>query len=574
MNNGRAGLPNAADLLALTGQAAYEWDLSSDLIEWSEDFGALAGLDAKSSWKSGRDFDAMVSSASGQSRRAAVFSGQSTPAGDGSNRFQCVYAIHERHVLEGGPVWLEDTGAWVADETGKPGRVMGVVRVINERRKREDQLRRQSDFDDLTGLPNRRYMEFRLGQTIDECMRNGEQAALIVVGIDRMDLINDFYGFPVGDEVLRKAGAMLAKTLRSDDLIARFSGAKFAVLAKNVSGSDLYTASRRYIDVLSRNMIKTSGGPVALNPIIGACQLPRHARSVSEAVGACFSAAQQASRDKHGRIAIYDPSPERQARSRAEAKLAANIVKMLDKDRLRLAYQPIVAADSGKIAFHEALLRMEGDDGKILGAGSFLPLAEQLGFMRIIDSRVIDLSMDILCTYGSAKLSINVSHATAEDPDWISRLLARLQSAPDVAKRLIIEITESHAASDLKTARKFVSLLKELGCRIAVDDFGAGYTSFANLRSLPVDIIKIDGTFARDIASNQQNQIFIRSLLELARAFEVQTVVEWVENEETARLLAEWGVDYLQGHCFGPASIANPWTEAEESAVPRLAVAS
>lgn len=561
------------DLLGLTGQASYEWDLATDRLAWSAEFDRLAGLKNQLAAQRGRSFETLVSSEAGQSRHSAVFSGAAGIRAGEPVHYQCIYALGEEHVASGIALWLEDTGAWFADKNGRPLKARGVVRVINERRKREEQLRRRSDHDDLTGLPNRRFLEFRIGQSIERCMAEGTHAALLVVGLERMDLINDFYGFPAGDEVLRLAGEMLAKTLRSDDVIARFSGAKFAILLSGISGSEVYTASRRYLEVLSRAVIKTSAGPVALNATIGACQIPRHGRTVSDAIAACFAASQSARKDKHRRIALHDPSPERLERSREDAKLACNVVDMLEQGRLRLAYQPIVAAKTGKIAFHEALMRMEGEDGRIIGASAFLPLAEKLGFMRVIDARAIDLAMDTLCTYPQAKLSINVSHASTEDPDWLSRLMLRLQGQPGAAERMIIEITESQAASDLGTAQKFVSILKGLGCRIAVDDFGAGYTSFANLRSLPVDIIKIDGTFARDIAKNQQNQVFIRSLLDLANAFQVQTVVEWVENSETAALLAEWGVDFLQGHCFGQASIACPWSNKDTPQKPPLALA-
>ncbi|MCU0790486.1 MAG: EAL domain-containing protein, partial [Nitratireductor sp.] len=197
--------------------------------------------------------------------------------------------------------------------------------------------------------------------------------------------------------------------------------------------------------------------------------------------------------------------------------------------------------------------------GSTVEAGEFLPLAERLGFMRIVDSCALDLAMDTLQTFPNARMSINVSNASAEDPDWLSKLAMRLRSAPDIAPRLIVEITESHAAADLGETRKFVSLLKDIGCMVAVDDFGAGYTSFSNLKALPIDIIKIDGSFARNLPDDRQNQVFIRSLLDLAGAFGVKTVVEWVENDATARLLASWGVDFLQGHRYGHATTACPF---------------
>jgi len=568
MGRNRADDQRAAvnELLAQTGQASYEWDILSDKLVWSENFCGLAGLTGDAAIETGRGFEAVLSSDGGQSRYGVIFAAEPAEAGTPSP-FQCTYALAADHVRGGQPVWIEDTGVWFANETGKPARARGVVRVVSERRNREDQLRHRSDHDDMTGLPNRRLLEMKLGATIEECLRGDGRAALLVLGIDRMDLINDFYGFDVGDEVLRHAGQIIASKLRSDDVVARFSGAKFGVLLRECSGIEIYTAGRRFLDALRKDVIKLAAGPVSINATIGACQLPRHATGVNEAVAAAFAAHRVARSEGNSRISIYDPDPDKRIRRRQDAELATRVIESLEKGAMRLAFQPVVEAQTGRVAFHEALMRIEREDGVIMGAGSFLPLAEKLGFMSGIDIRAIDLAIDTLCTYPQSRLSINVSNASAEDPEWLSKLARRLQSSPGAASRLVVEITESHAASDLAEAQKFVSILRSIGCKIAVDDFGAGYTSFANLKALPVDIIKIDGTFAKDLDTNKQNQVFIRSLLDLARAFDVKTVVEWVENTATARMLADWGVDYLQGHCFGQASIACPWGGEDESYV-------
>lgn len=555
----QAGDLDTDTLLSLTGQARYEWDIASDQLVWSDNFFSLTGLHNIEAARHGRGFETLLGAESGQSRFAMVFSGtQGHPAGR-PVPYQCVFCLNPEHIENGVPVWIEDIGAWIPDGAGRPVTARGVVRVVTDRRSREDMLRRRSDHDDLTGLANRRFIEFKVGEALEECAKDNSRAVLMLVCIERMDLINDFYGFGVGDEILRIAGEMLAKKLRADDLIARFSGAKFAILLRNCSGSEVYSASRRFVETLSRNLVKTSKGPVSLSATIGACQLPRHARTIKEAVAACFSAAARARQDKKQRIAVHDCDPEKIGRAREDAEIATKVIESLEKGKMRLAFQPVVEARSGRIAFHEALVRIEDDDGSIIGASTFLPIAEKLGFMRVIDGNALDLALDTLQTFPQARLSINVSNASAEDADWLSKLASRLQAAPTLASRLIVEITESHAASDLAESQKFVSILRSVGCQVAVDDFGAGYTSFANLKSLPVDIIKIDGSFAKDLANNQQNQVFIRCLLDLARAFDAKTVVEWVEDPETAALLSQWGVDYLQGHCFGAASLACPW---------------
>lgn len=558
-----SGFDSADDLLALTGQAGYEWNISEDRLSWTRNFSELVRLRNADFARSGRGFETAVSAESGQSRYGAIFARAGHEELDGPQRYRCVYAIAGEHLAGGEAIWLEDTGVWYPGDGGRPVRAKGVVRIVNEQKSREEALLRRSDFDDLTLLPNRRYLEARVGEAITECASENSRAALLIISIERMDLINDLYGYTVGDEILKLAGERLSARLRSEDTIARFSGSKFGILLKQCQASEVYSASRRFIEVLSRDLIPTSAGPVLLNATVGACELPRHARTTQEAMAACFSASQTARRDKKLRFAVHDSSPARLIQTRSDAHLATRVISAIQAGNMRLAFQPVVAAATGRVAFHEALIRMVDGDGRIVEAGEFLSLGERLGFMRIIDVCALDLAIDTMQTHRQARLSINVSNASAEDPDWLSKLAMRLRAAPDIAPRLTVEITESHAASDLDETRKFVALLKDIGCAVAVDDFGAGYTSFSNLKALPVDIIKIDGSFARDLSRNRQNQVFIRSLLDLAGAFGVKTVVEWVENEETAALLTSWGVDYLQGHQFGHASTASPFVLAD-----------
>lgn len=233
---------------------------------------------------------------------------------------------------------------------------------------------------------------------------------------------------------------------------------------------------------------------------------------------------------------------------------------------MRLAYQPIVSAKSHRVAFHEALIRMVDRSGKLVEAGSFVGIASRLGLIRRVDFSAMELAVETLNTYPEAVLSLNVTNETAVDPEWLSTLATSIANNPDIAPRLIVEITESHAAENLDESIRFVRTIQDLGCRVAIDDFGAGYTSFANLKHLPVDIIKIDGMYVDDLANSIENQVFIKSLLELAKTFSMEVVVEWVSDDETAQLLKEWGVDYLQGQSFGAALVTTPWNSKPEQA--------
>jgi EAL domain-containing protein (putative c-di-GMP-specific phosphodiesterase class I) len=215
---------------------------------------------------------------------------------------------------------------------------------------------------------------------------------------------------------------------------------------------------------------------------------------------------------------------------------------------------------------------MTDQAGEIVAAGHLIPIAEKLGLVRLIDRAVVQMTVAALSKYPDARLSFNVSGTTATDPRWYVQILEILESNRRVCDRLIIEITETVALGDLRETIKFVEQLRGLGCAVAIDDFGAGYTSFRNLRAMPVDVLKLDGTFCSNLSGNGDNQYFVRSLIDLARTFGLRTVAEWVENEEDAALLRSWGVDMMQGNLFGDAQLTPPWTAGEDGATPADAV--
>ncbi len=262
---------------------------------------------------------------------------------------------------------------------------------------------------------------------------------------------------------------------------------------------------------------------------------------------------------------------EEQRRSyRANMELGEQVTEAIKDERLVFAYQPIVDAVSHEVRYHECLLRMYSPDGELIPAGQFVPVVERLGLMRALDRRALDLTLRDLEANPDVTLAFNISGVTAADRGWLRTLIARLKDRSDLASRLIVEITETAALHDLEDSARFVSIIRDLGCRVAVDDFGAGYTTFRHLKALPVDVVKIDGSFVRNLADNKENQLFIRNLLSLARAFNLVTIAECVENLEDAEILASEGVDLLQGYYFGKPDVAPAWRAARP--IPALGI--
>ena len=228
----------------------------------------------------------------------------------------------------------------------------------------------------------------------------------------------------------------------------------------------------------------------------------------------------------------------------------------------------MVAARSREPAFYECLVRMEQGDGQVLLAPDIVPVAERLGLIRLVDHRILELVIAELIASPYVQLSLNISPETTMDPDWSGTIESLMRSHPGVAERLIVEITETVAIQDIDDVRGFVTRLKNFGSKIAIDDFGAGYTSFRNLRKLGVDIVKIDGAFVQNIARSADDRAFVQTLIDLARRLDIKTVAEWVQDEEAAMMLREWGCDYIQGRLIGLASPDRPWSAGPEKAIP------
>jgi EAL domain-containing protein (putative c-di-GMP-specific phosphodiesterase class I) len=212
-------------------------------------------------------------------------------------------------------------------------------------------------------------------------------------------------------------------------------------------------------------------------------------------------------------------------------------------------------------------MRIRRTDGSLIAAGDIVPIAERLGLVRLLDHRVIELVIDEMIGTPALQASFNVSTTSTTDPDWWAGLGSLLRSHSGVAERLTVEITESAAIQDIDETRGFVARVKDLGCRIAIDDFGAGYTSFRNLRKLGVDIVKIDGAFVHDMMRSEDDRAFVRTLVDLAKRLQLTTVAEWVQDEAAATTLQDWGCDYLQGALIGLASTERPWIAAAAKAI-------
>jgi diguanylate cyclase (GGDEF)-like protein len=562
-----AGLPKLelGEICASVEAVPYVWRLDSDELIWGAQACAVLGVPDLAGIASGRSYGQLVDAQDGRSRFDAVVNSGSKDGGTGV-RYEVQYAL--RLTAESAPLhWIEDSGRWFAGPDGRPLYAHGFVRAIDARHEQEQQLAYLSRFDALTGEMNRWHMSAVLKSTLEQAIKLRSSCGFMLAAIDNLGRINEAYGFNIADEVIAAIAARLRSQLRGKDHLGRFSGNKFGIILNNCTPDDLLVAADRLLSGARDNVVQTSAGPVAVTVTIGGVTAPRHARAVHEVLARAQDALDSAKAKRRGSFQAYRPNPERDQQRKENVRATEEIIQALNDRRLFLVYEPVVAIGTRQPAFYECLMRVRRDDGSLLAVNEVIPLAERLGLVRLLDHRVLELVLDEMKTAPDLHASINLSAASTVDPDWWSSLGAALRADPDIGPRLTVEITETTAIHDIDDTRGFVARVKDLGCRIAIDDFGAGYTSFRNLRRLGVDLVKIDGAFVQNLRRSEDDRAFVHTLIDLARRLGLETVAEWVQDEEAAAILADWGCDYLQGALVGLATTDRPWMRS-----PRIAV--
>ena len=550
-------------ILASLGQAAFVWDIATDAIVWSDDIDEVFPEIPGGSLASGTEFAKLIEPE--RSIRLDALS-QSAPLHGGAAHYRIEYGV--RTSISAPVLWIEESGCWFAGPDGRPVRAQGVIRINNERHARDEQLLKLSRHDALTGELNRSHLIAGLAESIEEAQRFRTTCAFLLISVDHLARINDAFGFDVADGVISEVARRIRARLRGGDVLGRFSGNKFGLILKNCTVDDMNIAADRFLAAIRDEVVPTKSGPVSVTVSIGAVSVPRYARDADEAINRAQEVLDSVKRRRAGSFTAWRPNVERDAQRRVNIRVTDEIVTALNERRIVMAFEPVVAARSGQTAFYECLIRMEQDDGRVLLAPDIVPVAERLGLIRLVDHRVLELVVEELAVAPDVQLSLNISPDTTMDPDWWSSIESLMQAHPGVGERLIVEITETVAIQDIDDLRGFVTRVKNFGGRIAIDDFGAGFTSFRNLRKLGVDIVKIDGAFVQNIARSADDRAFVQTLIDLARRLQIKTVAEWVQDEESAVMLREWGCDYIQGRLIGLASPQRPWSVATETVLP------
>jgi diguanylate cyclase (GGDEF)-like protein len=551
----RGADPNG--ILASIGLVPYDWRIDTDTLSWGANAAEVLQVRDVSGMATGRGYASLLDPKNTSTRYDAVMDvgGRDYGAGVPYQTEYCLLTGPDGTT----PLWVEDNGRWFAGPDGRPARAHGVVRAVTERHQNEQQLTYLSRFDRLTGEMNRNALTETLTTTLEEALKFRGSCGFMMIAVDNLARINESYGFGVADEVIAAVGRRLRSRMRAGDMLGRFSSNKFGVVLKNCTPDDLTMAADRFLAAVREDVVQTANGPVAATITIGGVAAPRHARTVAEILAHAQESLDTAKAKRRGTFIAYRPNVELEALRQENVRSTDKIITALNERRILLAFEPVVTTSGRRAAFHECLMRIRQTDGSIVAATAVVPVAEQLGLVRLIDHRVMELVVGELLATPDIRVSVNVSPDSIGDPEWWSAFSARLRSRPGVAQRMILEITETAAIHNVDETAGFVTRAKDLGCRIAIDDFGAGYTSFRNLRRLGVDMIKIDGAFVQNLTRSDDDRAFVQTMIGLGRSLGLETVAEWVQDEQTAAMLAGWGCDYLQGDLIGRAAIERPW---------------
>jgi diguanylate cyclase (GGDEF)-like protein/PAS domain S-box-containing protein len=463
---------------------------------------------------------------------------------------------------DGRRIPVEDSSAPIWSHDGAVLGAVTVFRDVSHERRLAHQLSWQASHDSLTGLVNRRAFEAAVAGALHSAKEEGHRHALLYMDLDRFKAVNDNCGHEAGDVLLQTLARLLLSHMRESDVLARLGGDELGVLLQYCP----LERAQRLADALRqtvRDFRFVWGERVfELGISVGMVEISEDSKSTSELLVAADQACYLAKEHGRNRVHLYRESDVMLARRQGELQWIARLNEALARDGFRLFAQPIVPlnADSEAASDHqEVLVRIIGDEGRMILPGAFIPAAERYDLMGPLDRWVVThVCRHIRAERARAQAppavySVNLSGVSLGDDGMLDHIVAAFEDNAIDPAQLCFEITETAVVSNLPKAQEFIASLRALGCHFSVDDFGSGLSSFGYLRSLPVDYIKIDGAFIRDIAGNDINRALVKAINEVGHVMGIRTVAEFVEDDPTLDAVRALGIDYAQGYALGEA---------------------
>ncbi len=461
--------------------------------------------------------------------------------------------IEFRVLSEKGEIHVHEIGEPIIDESGAVIRTFGTLQDITVRKQTEEQLSYQASHDALTGLINRYEFERRAERLLSTTRRDEDKHALCYLDLDQFKVVNDTCGHVAGDEMLRQLSTVLQNTVRHRDTLARLGGDEFGVLMEHCSLDNAHRVAKSLLNAIHDYLFLWEEYSFKVGVSIGLVPITTSITNLTELLKDADAACYMAKDKGRNRIHIYHADDTEIAQRHGEMQWVTRIQDALDEGRFCLYAQAIVPLDNSSGKHYELLIRMINDKGNTIPPGAFLPAAERYNLMTKIDYWVIENTFNLLAENRAFQnqisfISINLSGQSLADQNVLDFIITQLNESGIEGEKICFEITETTAISNLSIAMKYISTLRGLGCRFALDDFGSGLSSFGYLKNLPVDYLKIDGMFVKDIVDDRIDHAMVKSINEIGQVMGMQTIAEFVENDIIRGMLREIGVNYAQGY--------------------------
>lgn len=547
------------------GDVCYEWDLKTDKLHWMGSPSSLESLADLQSLATGSAFSARMTADDLMLRQQALEAHFST-----RQPMDCEYGLRR---ADGQFSWVHDRGS-AEFENGRPVCLRGVLRPIDQRKSRDVKVGMSANYDLISGQRSAEMLQDLLANKIATSMRSRMSGAFFYAGIDHMSEVNLRYGQDVANRILFEVGERLKRALRGGDAMGRIHGDRFGIILSNCTAAEMSMAADRFLKAVSDEPFKVpeQGTDLHITISIGGCNYPDYVRTVPDAIAIAESAMQRAKSNGRNCFVAHQPTEEERLDMKRADEVGQVIINAVRDKNIVFAFMPICDAHTCEPVFYEALLRVRRPDGTLAGAGEFVPDIERGGRMYLLDQHILEMGVEELRQNPDVRLAINISGLTACEPDWIRRAEALLRYEPDIARRLTVEITETAVLRNITECARTIDAAKDLGCLVALDDFGVANITYRELRALAVNIVKIDSLLVRGLHNNPVNQGAIHQLVRIATDYNVQTVAEGIEDVRELHLLQKMGVTYLQGYILSPPSTERLWlrNEAQDGKIIRV----